>query len=279
MILHRSRLVPAAMVALGAAVLWALGAAFLAHVARADGIPPPLPAASPGFDWEVWLALALGAVGGLKVVLEGIAMVLRPIAPLTKTTIDDRVLAVDEAMHDKLDELLRLFGGLLPAKATPAPPAIAPARDSQAGWAAWPTMLAVLALGVAGIGAVQVSCSWRQHAAAGAVAFLDCEAANLPPDTLADATALGIGAIGNAISGSGHVDASRIKADMSSLKTDLGRCAFAAAVAALVTPVPPQPGAPAAAELVVDVTALKGAFTRASAELGWPEVRVAGKAP
>jgi len=140
-------------------------------------------------------------------------------------------------------------------------------RPPQSGRAILPVMLALAALG----GAVAIGCAARQRASAGVGAFLDCEAAQLPADTLKDATSLATTEIRHLIGGTGAVDVAALKADMAPLKTNLLRCAFAGAMAALT---PPQ-----TARMATGVD-LRGAFAAASAELGWPSVRpVGGAAP
>ena len=103
------------------------------------------------------------------------------------------------------------------------------------------------------------ACGARQRVASGVGAFLDCAAANLPPDTLADATALASSELRHLISGSGMVDVA-LKADMTPLKTDLLRCAFTGAIAALEEPTTPS----------------RDAFLVAKAELGWGTVKPIG---
>lgn len=132
-----------------------------------------------------------------------------------------------------------------------------------------------LLLVVGGSLAPQPGCSsWRARGSAAVGAFIDCESPHLDKQLLADATALGKVAVMAAISGDGHADAAQLKADAAPLKSDLLRCGFAAAIAALATPVPAQPGAPAAAGVEVDGPQLRAAFRGARAELGWAPVRL-----
>jgi hypothetical protein len=124
---------------------------------------------------------------------------------------------------------------------------------------------------------VVVACaSWKARTAAGVAAFIDCESPNLDAQLLADATSLGKAAVKAAISGDGHADTTQLKAAAAPLKSDLMRCGFAAAVAAWATPVPPQPGAPAAAGIEVDGPQLEAAFVSARTELGWAPAKLAG---
>ena len=126
-------------------------------------------------------------------------------------------------------------------------------------------------------GAAISSCAARQHVADGVAAFLECESAGLPADTLGDATALATGALQKWISGSGAIDAAGLKGDLATLKTNLGRCAMAAAVVAWAGSSKPSAEAPMAAALAVDPDALRRAFVRARTEAGWPAVKIAGQ--
>ena len=121
------------------------------------------------------------------------------------------------------------------------------------------------------------SCAARQHVADGVAAFLECESAGLPADTLGDATALATGALQKWISGSGSIDATGLKGDLAALKTNLGRCAMAAAVVAWAGSSKPSAEAPMAAALAVDPDALRRAFVQARTEAGWPAVKIAGQ--
>lgn len=124
---------------------------------------------------------------------------------------------------------------------------------------------------------VVTSCSARQHVADGVAAFLECESAGLPADTLGDATALATGVLQKWISGSGSIDAAGLKADLVALKTNLGRCAMAAAVVAWTGASKPLAEAPMAAVITVDPDALRRAFVQARTEAGWPAVKIAGQ--
>lgn len=131
--------------------------------------------------------------------------------------------------------------------------------------------LAIVATGVF----VQISActSVQQRGAASASAFVDCQAPNLAA-ALVDLIPIAKEALMGAISGDGHVDTGKLKADMGGMKSDLGKCALAAAVAALATPVEQTPGAPAAAPLEVDGRQLRAAFSMQARELGWAPVHV-----
>lgn len=125
------------------------------------------------------------------------------------------------------------------------------------------------------IAAPQVGCSssakGKEAAAAGS--FLGCEADSFAPGTLSDATKLAISVVLHWIGPGGRPDASGLKADAAPLKTNLARCAWDAAVAALAAPVPAQPGAPASAVAALDGPALSAVWAQKRAELGWPAAR------
>lgn len=129
----------------------------------------------------------------------------------------------------------------------------------------------------AGLGFGMASCAARQRTSDVVTAFLECEAAELPADTLRDATALAISAISKWISGSGAIDTAGLVGDLAALKTNLGRCAMAAAVVAWAGAPKPSAEAPMAAALAVDPAALRRAFTLARTEAGWPAVKIAGQ--
>lgn len=158
---------PLALLCALVAAIVVLAAFLIPAIAHADGGPPAAPATA-SFDWQVWIALALGAIAGLKVVTEGIAMILRPIAPLTKNTVDDKVLAFDEKVHDKLDELLRL--------AKPIAESPQNTRGPQAGRSNIATMLSVaVVLAFAAL----LACTAAQRTATPG-ALIDCTAARGP---------------------------------------------------------------------------------------------------
>lgn len=118
----------------------------------------------------------------------------------------------------------------------------------------------------------QLACGAREPAARGVGAFIDCQAPNVVA-MLPDAIALAKSAVMRWISGSGHVDTAGLKNAAAPLKTDLGKCAFDAAIAILTSPRPAvAPGAPASSPLEIDTVALRMAWDRARGELGWAPV-------
>jgi hypothetical protein len=241
-------------------------AGLLARTVRADPSPGYQPVlvqaiSLASIPWEAWFVGGLAALAGLETALRGLAMAVRAFSKLTKTTADDHIADDLEAADAKLVEGLNILRGM---RLSPTPPSVTPLA-----------MLAVLLLGVGSMG-LSSCATVREQGAAGVAAFLDCEAADIPPTMLHDATDLATAAVRNAIAGDGSIDASQLKADAAVLKSDLGKCALAGAIAALATPVPVTPGGPAAAPLEVNGKALRGAFAKARSELGWAPVRLAG---
>jgi len=261
MILSRSRLLPFAMVALGALAFWALGAAILAHVAHAAAVVDnPVVIATPvsaGLDWQVWIAIGIGVIGGAKALLEGVAMILRPIAPRTKTTIDDGVLASVEAAHAKLDELLGIVKVWQPAPTSVNVTNVVPPAGS--GTAA---MLVVVLL--AGLGG-GLACTSAQRTELGQAAW-NCTD-SVRADAVAAVTPAVISVIRAAASADGKlIDLSTVKSAISkaNLRTEAGvllACAAATAFAWLGQPTPAMPGAPMSAGLVIDPAALRTAWS------------------
>jgi len=108
----------------------------------------------------------------------------------------------------------------------------------------------------------------RDLATVGVGAMIDCQDDNLRA-AVEELVPLATQAVLAAVSGDGrHVDTARIRAAASALKSDLGRCALATAVAILSAPRTPKPGAPQSAGLEVDGGALRAAFEQVRGELG-----------
>lgn len=106
---------PLAMIFVVAAAVFLLFA-LIARYAAADSAPAPAPppVVAVAFDWKLYLGIAIAAVAGVRTLLADIAAVLRIVAPRTKTPIDDRVLALDEAAREKLDEFIGIAKTLQP---------------------------------------------------------------------------------------------------------------------------------------------------------------------
>lgn len=237
----------------------------LRRIAHADTGPAP----APEFSWEIYLGVALAAAGGTLKIIDVLLAGLRWLAPRTETTFDDSARDGLQIVHDKLDEVIRVV-----SRTQPQPPVNAAVRSGTIG------LLAVLVLGF-GAAAATPGCSpaqrqvVRDHTAAGAGAFLGCEAPNVDAVMLEDAKVLAISAVEAAISGDGHADADKLKADARPLRTDLLKCAFEAAIAAIATPAPKQPGVAMAAGIEVDSAALRATWAQVRGELGWAPVRLA----
>lgn len=250
------------MLAVGAAV-YLLGIHFAHAAGPAEATTPP-----PGVDWNFWLAAGAAVLGALSVVLH-------VVAPRTKTTVDD-------ALRDDIDAVLKWFKfGIGAAPAAPPPPTltVAPApRDKQAGYTRLGVMVSLA--GGALIGLVFWACTKDQvkaGATAGAVAFLDCEAAHLDQQAIADVKALASAEIRHLIEGGAAPSTDALKADLAPIVSDLGRCGWAAAVAAYGAVVAPASGT-AVRALVAgpDPAQVRAAFATAARQLGWQPVRLAG---
>lgn len=121
------------------------------------------------------------------------------------------------------------------------------------------------------------SSSAGPRAAAGVGAFLDCESPHVDAQMLADAKVVAKSAIEKWLSGAGTIDTAGLKADAKPIRSDLLKCAFDAAIAALATPTPSSPPeAPQAAPLVVDAAQVRAAWMQVRGELGWPPARAGG---
>lgn len=197
------------------------------------------------------VAIALGAL----------STALHIIAPRTANTWDD-------SLRDKVDELLAIVRG-----GVPAPPTFPAQPRAEQGKVGPPSgILPLLAVFLIGLSAAsQVACStWRDHTAAGVGAFLSCEAPHVDTALLDEAKSVTIAAVQKWISGDGHVDTTGLRSAAAPLKSDLMRCAFDAAIAALATPTAKQPGAPQAATFEVQGDELRAAAASVRAQLGWP---------
>lgn len=254
------------------------------------------------------LAVALGALGTL---LGAVATVAHVIAKRTKNTWDDRIAETIDGMRGAVATLAEIVKQFVPSTGAAQPvtlavvatpgtekavedvlrryPSAMPSptsdvdtsrvRKPEAGAARGVVIAVLAAIGLSlGLGALASCDTLRGRGAAGAGALLDCQADNLKASAL-ELLALAKPALMSAISGDGHVDYTLLKAALAGLKTDLPRCAADAAIAAILTPAPTQPGAAMAAGLEVNATELQAAYATARAELGWPAIRSAGGAP
>jgi hypothetical protein len=140
------------------------------------------------------------------------------------------------------------------------------------------TETAVAILVVIAVAAAAPACAARQAAGAGVGAGLDCEAPGVKA-YLADATVFAIQTVVHWISGSGQVDRDGLASDAARIRTDLGRCALDAAIAAVAAwsaRGAPDSALPEAAPMAVDAAQLASTYAEIRAGLGWPAARVAG---
>lgn len=214
----------------------------------------------------------LAVLAIIAAVLSAASMALHLIAPRTKTTVDD-------ALRDKIDELLALVRGVVPA-----PPSVtvtnvtnpAPAQGPSSN-ALGNALVALLAIGLAGSVVLAPGCATaRPRATAGTNALLDCTA----PDRAALVDSLGVALRGYAlkyISGDKQtVDLDKLKADARKLKGEvIGSCGLVAALAALATP-PPAAARSLLAPTGPDPSEWAAALAVVRVELGVGAVRAAG---
>lgn len=203
--------------------------------------------------------IALGAA-----ILGAASLVLHVVAPRTKNTIDD-------AIRDDIDQVLGFIRGQTPiAAAVAAPPPKPPIAPVA--------MLLIALLGVSAAATLPACATARPVATTGVSAFLDCEDQHFDAKLMADAVNLAKATVESWISGAGTVSAEAIKADVAPIKSDLGKCAIAAAIAAMTsTPAASTPGTAvsaltAAGPPPADASALRAAFAAARGELGWQPV-------
>lgn len=119
---------PALSFAAGAAVML-----LFLQPAHAD----PLIAVTPNgleLSWQAWLIAVAAAVGGALTILDKVLAWLKWLAPRTETTLDDRardrLQVVDDVAHAKLDNILMLVGGLIPATGVPVTASDKPAAPA-----------------------------------------------------------------------------------------------------------------------------------------------------
>lgn len=299
MILSRQRLLTLAAIFAGALLVYGLLTAVWLSTAHAQvESPPPVPAAPvvvTSFQLETWLLGAAAAFAGITMIFSGIRTWLAWQAPRTPATWDDRALAwvtSGENLFRGLRDLIT--GGRVPAPLPVAPVSTAttvvplaalgdvttttalsaPLRDPQSGRVRM-ALVTGLAL-VCGVAVLVASCATaRQRGAAGVTAFLVCEAPNVDAALLEEAKGVSIAAIDKWISGDGHVDTAGLRSAAAPLKSDLLRCAFEAAIAAILTPAPKVEGAAMAAPRAVAAGELRTAWAGIRGELGWAPVQTA----
>lgn len=198
---------------------------------------------------------------------------------------------VDTVVLDRVFQALLVYvgaQGIADAGKSAALVRAAAAPSSAAGTGSPIAPIAVLALVVLGLGAAgSLACASgstaRQSGAAGVVAALDCEAGGIDPAALEDARSFAEAKVQAWISGVAPADLTGLKAkilaDLAPVRSSLGRCAIAGAIAAIAAIAAPTPGV-ATSALVAgpDPAVVRAAFGGAARELGWPPVRVAGGA-
>lgn len=247
------------LVLLGTAGATAALAIFAAACAHAADAPPVLVApVDPTTTVVAWVGAILG---GLSMLLTIAFQVLKVIAPLTKTPIDDEIR---DGIGEILDHVRGQSSSTVVVPRTPQSGRVTVALLYGLYW------ITVGALVLVAGGMLVTGCGARPRIAAGVGAFLDCESPHVDAQMLADAKVVATSAIGKWISGSGTIDTAGLKADAAPLKSDLMRCAMDAAIAVLTTPVPEQVGAPQSAAMAVDAAQVRAAWSSVRGGLGWP---------
>lgn len=152
-----------------------------------------------------------------------------------------------------------------------APPEVVVSTEfkTPSGAALVPLVLGAVAFAV--ISATSSCAEVRPRVAAATQAFVDCELPHLKA-AATEAYELAEAALLSTISGSGTVDSVALKRALTGIKSDGLRCAVAAAVAAIATPVSTSARS---ATMAVDLGGMREAFARTAGELGWPVYRVA----
>lgn len=206
------------MLAVGAAV-YLIGC----HLARAGAAEAP--PVDTGWNWQTWLLLATS-------VLTGASIVLHIVAPRTKATWDDK-------LRDDIDEVLAFArGSTLPGK--PSQPAVAPARDPQAGVSFLGCMVALSIGGLIALALAASGCTAAQRtqvASEAKTALINCTAQDLgaaPHLDLATLVAVvNLAAVERAkCSTTGSLDWQCVKKDLVSQGAVLGGCTLVAMITA-----------------------------------------------
>lgn len=280
------------------AFFYAAYALILSSAAHAD----PVADATTAVDASWSLVEQFGPLWGGMLLLLGVGQVLLRANASTHWIAQGRTLAVISGSLGVLGALAQWrFGGaplegvlttLVAAVAMvwhPAVPAPRSARDPQAGRSRTSLLLTLAATALVAVSAVALlGCTPGQRAgagqrvAAGLVAALDCEAAGLDGDLLADATQLAGATVQRWFGDQSSPDdeaRAQIKADLTPLKSNLARCAIAGAVAAIVHR-PAQPQGIIASALSApgqDPELVRLEIQAAARELGWAPVVVGGE--
>lgn len=277
------------MLALATAV-YILVAHALAHagVELVPGLverPPPVVTAQAATDagWDVIASYGL-LWGGALLVL-GLGQTLLKANATTHWLAQGRVLAVATGVLAVLGAIAEWHFGGAPASGVITTliaaimmvwhPTVQPASVAKPPTSASGTIGALaLALLALALGGSQLACGARPRAAAVVAAFLDCESVDTQ-HVVADLVPLAAAGLQRLILGSGAVDTAALAADARAVKTDLGRCVLAAAVAALTTSSSAE-GLTATAR--TSGPGLRQAFVGVRTQLGWQPVKLVGGA-
>lgn len=158
--INRFRLALAAVFC-GALALTLLMLHAIAHAQAAAAPSTPTPDA-PGLSVAQWIAVGLGALAGVKAIVDVLLGGFRWLAPRTSTSVDDSIRDDLQLAHDKLDSLTALVQGM---GIRPAAPAAAPAPPaSKPGHVAAPILLALSFLGLLGIAVAGSGCAGSTQA-------------------------------------------------------------------------------------------------------------------
>jgi hypothetical protein len=195
----------------------------------ADQVIPPAPtttAARPGghssLPWEVWVMIALAAIGGVERVLRAARAALGIIAPRTKTTADDSIRDVVARMDDFVIEVRDAISGLVSGSA-PRPTTVAAAPEVDTKQVRVVGLGALTVLLVAGA-VLQSGCSTLKAAPpAAGHAIVDCAKADALP-ILTLVAQLGVSAALQALE-LGKIDWSAIEAAAAARGAVVGGCA------------------------------------------------------
>lgn len=140
-----------------------------------------------------------------------------------------------------------------------------------------PTSPLATALLTAAIAVLLCGCATTGPAtAAGVIASIDCEAAHLDEDVLADARIFADAKVEQWLAGGARPSAAKIRADLAPVRSNLMRCAVAGAVAAaieLATSSHPPAEKSVLAQAQAEI-GLREAFGEARRKLGWGTIRL-----
>lgn len=149
----------------------------------------------------------------------------------------------------------------------------------------WVDLCALAGVVVLAVGIASSACTAsqaRQAAGAGVVAALDCELVHVDADLAADLKAAAIAKVDAWVSGKAGADLpallAAVRADLGGFRSDAGRCAIAAVLAAAASLVtrPPAESGLVALPAGPPAAMVRAAFGLAAREDGWPPVKVAG---